>query len=256
MCFIRESPILVVIHGWMDQYAKIAAEFGYDPRQDRRAAEYLDDILDGPPDVTLLARIIRGKTVLCAGSGPSLVEYMDVLRDTKDSTLIAADSAVLPLVQEGVMPDVIVSDMDGDRDTLRMLARHGVPFVIHAHGDNIERLDAASHLPVCAGTTQVESVGNIQNWGGFTDGDRAVFLASHFKADRIILCGMDLKGPVSPWSGHVDETIKLRKLGVAARLLEWLATFTDSDLYTMSYPLRGFCKIKSPNDYLDVSTVK
>ena len=237
------------MHGWMAQYGRIAAEFGYDPRQDRRAAEHLDDILDRPPDVVRLANIIRGKTVLCAGSGPSLVESIDTLRNTQDITLIAADSAALPLVQNGVMPDVVVSDMDGDMDSLSMLAEQGVPFVIHAHGDNMNRLGLAAQLPVCAGTTQVEPVGRIQNWGGFTDGDRAVFLASHFKADRIILCGMDLKGPVSPWSGHTNEAIKLRKLGVAARLLEWLATFTESDMYTMSHPLRGFCKIRHA-DYM------
>lgn len=239
-----------MIHGWMVQYARIAAEFGYDPEQDRRAAECLDDILDRPPDVMRLARIIHGKTVLCAGSGPSLVESIDMLRNTKNSALIAADSAVLPLVQNGVVPDVVVSDMDGNLDALSILAKRDVPFVIHAHGDNIDKLDLAARIPVCAGTTQVEPVGRVQNWGGFTDGDRAAFLASHFKADRIILCGMDLKGPVSSWSGHTDETVKLRKLDVAARLLEWLATFTKSDLYTLSYPLRGFCKIKHTDDML------
>lgn len=229
----------------MAQYARIVDEFGYDPEQDRRAAEYLDDILDTPPDLNILSGLIHGKTVICVGSGPSLMESIEMLRHTQNSTLIAADSAAVPLVQNYVIPDILVSDMDGDYRTLDRLAKRNVPFVIHAHGDNIDRLDAATRLPVCAGTTQVEPVGVIQNWGGFTDGDRAVFLASHFGAHRIILCGMDLEGPVSSWSGYTDKSVKLQKLGVAARLLEWLATFTDSDLYTLSYPLHGFRRIKN-----------
>ena len=43
----------------------------------------------------------------------------------------------------------------------------------------------------CIGTTQTNPFNKIQNFGGFTDGDRGVFLASHFDAKKIILFGMD-----------------------------------------------------------------
>ena len=232
----------------MAQYARIVKEFGYDPDRDRRAANRLNDILDREPDVGFLSDTIRGKTILCVGSGPSLIVSTDIIRDTSDIVVIAADSAVLPLIQNGVTPDMIVSDLDGDLDALMIMAGRNVPYIIHAHGDNIDRLDMSYQMPVCAGTTQAEPVGHIQNWGGFTDGDRAVFLASHFGADRIILCGMDLNGPVSVWSGYTDKMIKQRKLNMAAHLLEWLATFTDSGLYTLSHPLRGFRKINNISD--------
>ena len=40
-------------------------------------------------------------------------------------------------------------------------------------------------------TTQSAPFGEVHNFGGFTDGDRCVFLADHFAATRIILCGFN-----------------------------------------------------------------
>ena len=37
----------------------------------------------------------------------------------------------------------------------------------------------------CIGTTQTTPFNKIQNFGGFTDGDRGVFLASHFEAKKL-----------------------------------------------------------------------
>ena len=51
-------------------------------------------------------------------------------------------------------------------------------------------------------------------------------------------------GRSPPWSNSTPE--KPRKLRAAARLLEWMAGFTSSSLYTVSYPLRGF-QVISPD---------
>jgi Uncharacterized Rossmann fold enzyme len=37
----------------------------------------------------------------------------------------------------------------------------------------------------CIGTTQTNPFNKVQNFGGFTDGDRGVFLASYFKAKKL-----------------------------------------------------------------------
>lgn len=153
-------------------------------------------------------------------------------------SLIAADSSAPVLLEHGIVPDLVVTDLDGFSPDV---APRGIPLVVHAHGDNISRLPAVSGLDVCLGTAQTAPTGWVLNFGGFTDGDRAVFLASALGARDIVLCGMDLAGPVTTSSG--DPRTKLEKLRVAADLLEWLATFTESKLYTTSQPLRGFCSV-------------
>lgn len=243
MPFIREAVrILVVIPGWDRQYGRIVQEFGYDPARDAAAAALLDSVLDGPPAIPALREAISGRAVFCVGAGPSLERSLQALRDHPEMPRIAADSAALPLLRQGIIPDVVVTDLDGDADTLSDLDDRGAILVVHAHGDNMDRLHLAGKFSRCVGTAQTEPVGNISNFGGFTDGDRTAFLASHFGAESIVLCGMDLGGPVSGWS-TADPDTKLQKLEAAARLLEWLATFTGSRLYTMSYPLRGFGRV-------------
>ena len=56
--------------------------------------------------------------------------------------------------------------------------------VVHAHGDNIEKIHLVKNFKNCIGTTQTKSFGKLHNFGGFTDGDRCVFLANHFKAKK------------------------------------------------------------------------
>lgn len=241
--FNGNGTIIVVLPGWDRQYRGIAAEFGYSPQEDSRAAALLDKMLTGPPDTGRLRDIISGRTVVCAGAGASLLDSLPHI-GRSSASCIAADSALQPLLKYGILPDIVVTDLDGDAESLTAAAGRGSMVVVHAHGDNADRLHMARRLSGCIGTAQTPPTGHVQNYGGFTDGDRAAFLASRFGARRIILCGMDLGGPVTAWSNSTPE--KPRKLRAAARLLEWMAGFTSSSLYTVSYPLRGF-QIISPD---------
>ena len=80
-------------------------------------------------------------------------------------------------------------------------------FVVHAHGDNIQKLEFVKNFKNCIGTTQSTPFDKIQNFGGFTDGDRGVFLANHFQAKKIILFGMDFGERI----GKFSETKKRQK---------------------------------------------
>ena len=82
------------------------------------------------------------------------------------------------------------------------------------------------------GTVQVKPFGSVRNFGGFTDGDRCVFLAEHFKASKILLFGFDYGNIVGKFSkkGHeldykADE-IKLAKLNIARDLIQDLSKKT------------------------------
>ena len=189
-----------------------------------------------------------------AGAGPSLHGLARALRERgmpRGAALISADSATGTLLYDaGAVPDVVVTDLDGDlARALPRAAAKGAAMVVHAHGDNAGLLGrAASELgPRCLGTSQCRPVGSLHNFGGFTDGDRAAFLADALGAARIVLCGMDLRGGrVGSASGTAaaDRPVKLRKLEWAGRLLEWLAGTSRSQLFTASAcSLRGFERI-------------
>jgi uncharacterized Rossmann fold enzyme len=61
-------------------------------------------------------------------------------------------------------------------------------------------------------TTQAAPRGAVGNHGGFTDGDRAAFLADAAGAERLVFAGWDFDDPsVAP--------VKLKKLRWAERLL-------------------------------------
>ena len=235
----------MAVPGWNAKYLEVSKEFGYSRQLDWEAAIILDSVLKRTiPDQTM-AGLIRDRTVFVVGAGTSLAESFPVLKRFKKTAKIAADSAARPLVEAGITPDIIVTDLDGDEDSLKRCSRRGTVLVVHAHGDNISRLHLAAGFRNCLGTAQSEPYGVVQNFGGFTDGDRSVFLASRFGARRIVLFGMDYDGRVGRLSGtrKEDEKIKLRKLEKSRELLEWLSARTRSELFTTSSPIRGFQRV-------------
>ncbi len=96
----------------------------------------------------------------------------------------------------------------------------------------------------CIGTTQATPIGKVNNFGGFTDGDRCVFLADYFNAKKIILLGMDFGTRIGGYSKNKVEnrTTKIAKLRRGKILLEWLAKKSKSDLYSTT-KIKGFTKI-------------
>jgi hypothetical protein len=104
----------------------------------------------------------------------------------------------------------------------------------------------ASGFKYCIGTTEGKPFGNIRNFGGFTDGDRCVFLAKYFGAKSIILFGMDFGTKIGKYSKEKisDRATKIRKLRYGKNLLAWLALQNHSELYTTSKQIMGFNKIR------------
>ena len=235
----------MTIRGWKSRYADILKEFKYSEKRDRESAVLLNSIIKRSNSNTQLNKLIQGKTVLVIGSGPSLSTAIPKLKKYKKTTKIAADSSVKALVDNGLVPDIVVTDLDGDEKTLKKISDTETIFVVHAHGDNMERLELARSFKNCSGTTQSTPFGKIQNFGGFTDGDRGVFLASHYQAERIILFGMDFGERVGKLSDtkRTERRIKIMKLEKGKKLLEWLALNTKSELYTTSKPINGFRKV-------------
>jgi len=242
----------MVISGWDSRYNEILKEFNYEKKGDTYSAKLLDSLLRNENHMKKIQRLIKNQNVFVVGAGPSLSYAIPILQKYKKTAKIVADSAVKHLIESGIIPDIIVTDLDGDEETFRKIAKSKTIFVVHAHGDNISKLNLIKNFKNCVGTTQTRSFGKLQNFGGFTDGDRAVFLASYFNAKKIILFGMDFGKRIGKFSNTKasERTIKLKKLRKGKFLLEWLATKTKSELFTTSSPIMGFKKI--PYQYLDI----
>jgi len=235
----------MVISGWNKKYLEILHEFKYNEKQDRESAIMLNSILRKSISIKKIKKQIEKQTVFVIGAGPSLALAIPVLKNFKNTVKIVADSAVKPLIKNGINPDIVVTDLDGDENSLKKVGNTSAIFVVHAHGDNISKLFLAENFKNCIGTTQTKPFKNIQNFGGFTDGDRAVFLASYFKAKKIILFGMDFGNKIGKFSQTktTERKTKFKKLKKAKLLLEWLSKKSSSDLFTTSSPIDGFEKI-------------
>lgn len=76
------------------------------------------------------------------------------------------------------------------------------------------------------GTTQINPnfFNNIQNFGGFTDGDRAVFIADYFNAKEINLIGFDFNSKIGKYSFPQNKNLdlKIKKLKWCKYLIEML----------------------------------
>lgn len=221
---------------WEKYYTEILDDFGFSRENDEKSAKLLDEILSTEGCLTLndLAEIVGfSDKFIVFGAGPSLKEHVLELKenyDLKDYVLLSADGATTALIEERIAPDIVATDLDGNIDDILLANIRGANIVIHAHGDNIEKI--ASLTPFfnnVLGTTQAQPIGNLYNFGGFTDGDRALFLAVALGASQIILAGMDFGDFVTKYSRpklendveKADE-FKKKKLLYAEKFTEWI----------------------------------
>ena len=235
----------MTIFGWKKRYHEILEEFGYEEKKDLESARFLNSLLKTRFPIKKIREKIEGKNVFVIGAGPSLRSSIPLLKKYKSNTIIASDGAAKALIENKIIPDLLVTDLDGDEFSLKKIGKLETIMVVHAHGDNLEKLELIKNFKNCVGTTETKSFGKINNFGGFTDGDRCVFLAKHFQAKKIILFGMDFGNKLGNYSAKKipDRGIKIKKLRRGKKLLEWLASKNSLDLYTTSKPISGFKKI-------------
>src|SRR4030067_2464782 len=125
--------------------------------------------------------------------------YKIILKDMKKFdfekyVVIAASGATSVLMNNWITPDIIVTDLDGNMDDEARANERGAIMLVHAHGDNMDALgEELPRLKRVIGTTQANHMVNVYNFGGFTDGDRCVFLAKEMEAKSIVLAGFDFE---------------------------------------------------------------
>ncbi|MBI5459622.1 6-hydroxymethylpterin diphosphokinase MptE-like protein [Methanobacterium sp.] len=226
---------------WMQWYRLILEDFGFKREDDELSAETLNNIIGDIGAITPQDIDINEK-VIVFGAGPSLKPNLADLKhvDLGEFTLIAADGATTALLEEGLVPDIIVTDLDGRMDDLIKANQQGTLMVVHAHGNNPEQIEKYTpQLVNTLGTTQSKPLASVYNFGGFTDGDRAVFLAMALGARIIVLSGMDFGKTVTHYSrpdqedGPADK-IKEKKLQWAKKLVQWAVINSDIQFLNIS----------------------
>ena len=199
---------------WEPIYLAILDDFGFSMSGDEDAAKLLSELLSGLENCLSTADArVRGRRVVVFGNAPSLDRELDDLQ-VKDGVFLAADGATAVLLRRGILPDIIVTDLDGSFPDILKANREGSITVVHAHGDNLDAL--SRYVPLLEGvigTAQCRPPEGLYNFGGFTDGDRCVFLAKELGAASIKLVGFD----------YEDDSVtprKRRKLAWAKRLID------------------------------------
>lgn len=207
---------------WEGLYDYILTNLGLNRAGDYYSCRILDMLLSSRMDVVLkskeyLKNLIDGRTAIVIGDSPG-----SSCPKSGGAVLIAADSSFEKCVENGVVPDIVTTDLDGLSPG--SLGAEDVLFVVHAHGDNVERV--VRLLPevrgFLVGTAQYMCSSRIELPGGFTDGDRGVFLAYYYGAKKVYLHGFNFVS-VSRWykpsGARVNVVSKLAKLAWARLLL-------------------------------------
>lgn len=219
---------------WLDlYYPRIQESLGYSKEKDDYSRDLLSTILStkaikGPE---ILSEIFTNQTVFMLGAGPSLESDLlglsSILKNGH-TPVVAADGAADALYEHGIAPSAIVSDLDScSLQNLSRNSREGYLFA-HAHGDNVDlvRKILPDLGPRVFGTTQVNSVNRVLNFGGLTDGDRACYIISSYGPKVVIIAGMDFGAEEGEYSKSKYESklspLRPTKLAWGKRSLEFL----------------------------------
>ena len=217
--------------------------FHFDQKRDKKARDLLFSYRKSFPIEPLLREIEdelrkKQKTPLFFGAGPNLEtlvkKYLHILLSQSGNFfIVSADGATNCLLKYDIMPDIVCSDLDGIsllqlekvlgiNQGLGIKKERGekIPlFLIHAHGDNIDKLNEFSSILKrenrIIGTTQVKPKIPIINPGGFTDGDRGLYFCHYLcPINRPFwLFGYDFEGKIGKFSKNkFNQSVPLSKL--------------------------------------------
>jgi len=221
---------------WHPRYERIAERLDIDKTADEKAAAEFEKLLP-KPKIAGLKKIVCGKECVVLGAGPSLDADLKKLETAGylNKVLISADGATSAVLKYRA-PDIVVTDLDGKVGDQLKAWGSGSWMVIHAHADNAAQAqDIAPRLKKnVIGTTQTRPFGKLFNFGGFTDGDRAAFLAYELGASKIYLAGMDLGTKIGRYSAKKNTERKIIKLKICRELLSWLASELEAPLINLT----------------------
>ena len=213
---------------WAPVYERIRADLGFSWERELASARRLAEWLPAGSASEALARLrhrLADRDVVVVGLAPraGAPPVWRLPPGDRPAGLVAADGAAARCLDAALVPDVVVTDLDGPVPSEITAQSRGALVVVHAHGDNRPALDR--WLPEfrrdsTMGTWSGPPDPPLLDFGGFTDGDRAAYLAEAAGARRVLLWGFDF-GSVD--DAEPDPVRKRRKLRWAQVALDHLA---------------------------------
>jgi uncharacterized Rossmann fold enzyme len=229
---------------FLAKYKEIIEMMGFSEAEDIKSRNFLFEIFsqreyDLENNISYLKELFGKFTnVLIFGGGPDVEYFVNYIHNNNDfkkipdnSLVIAVDGATELLYEKNIIPNMIFTDLDGITiDTINRPEFKKTSFIIHAHGDNINQIKLFRKFlnmsKFLIGTTQVESKIPIINHGGFTDGDRTLFLIKNFLKEyhNVFIFGFDFGDIIGKYSkphlmsDQKVNSIKKRKLDIGAEL--------------------------------------
>ena len=216
---------------------EVRQAFGWSEADDAESALQLQRFLQhhdlwAPPHREKALRrvkkqLLNAQRVIIIGAG---VEGNELEPYTQPGDVFVAADGAVGALQGYSQLACIVSDLDGG-DYLDAAANQGQTIVVHAHGNNmpewkktLPQWEQSASTPALILSHQVnQSIPGMHNFGGFTDGDRALcfVLSLGCEAKNIELVGFSTNR-VGQWSGITVVETKLKKLEWMERIVSEL----------------------------------
>ena len=146
-----------------------------------------------------------------------------------EKNLIVADGALRGCLNRDIVPEWVISDLDGYISDILWASQNGSKIIIHAHGDNLARVSLYSNQinPECITTTYPSP--HTSCWGGFTDGDRSVMMCLSLGSKSVKLVGFNFE-EVGTFTGEYSPR-KLEKLQWAKKIINECQQRSSSIIY-------------------------
>lgn len=213
---------------WAPQYLRIAEALGYELARERLAADALVNRLPPEARTDPLGRCrarLASRTAIVVGLAPGAgAPPLHLLPPSVERpAVLAADGAAAVCLAAGIVPDLIVTDLDGPVASEVNANARGALVVVHAHADNRDAVErwVPEFSGELAGSWAGPPSDALLDVGGFTDGDRAAYLAEAAGARPILLWGFVFDRAQE--TDATERAVKLRKLAFAREALELLA---------------------------------
>ena len=174
------------------------------------------------------------KKIIIIGAAATSSEILKILKKNNFFVLADGAGAVFSTLDDNSKKEAwarslcVISDGDGGKGLTQAIQQE-VPLILHAHGDNVPSwtktidyiLSKDIEMKIVLTHQTPRKIDGMYNFGGFTDGDRAVcFVHSNgIPKERIAMVGTrtDIVGK---WSGITDKELKLSKLKWMEKVLQ------------------------------------
>ena len=196
------------IDWWWPLQEEISLEFGFLKSREEVSSRLITRLYKPKGD---LGDLVTNRNVTIIGAG--ITDDDSIVGDV----LIAADGAVSACLKRNFLPDIVVTDLDGNLPDIALANKNGSKVVVHAHGDNLSRLFEFSDKIQSTCLTTTYPTSNTDCWGGFTDGDRALMMSLSLGANLVTLVGFNFQ-KVGKYSGNFSIN-KIKKLSWANKIV-------------------------------------